>query len=154
MRMMKSVRLFVMAVCVIWVSGCGGNEAGGDREDRESSGGAGEEAAAATTDESLTPGYLAGEWCYAYSEAGYGDDKERDEENITYIFRGDGSLLYQNNPDTPVENEGSYELADGELTILPMLRFLPSEIRSVDEDGFVLGNSVTQLTFHRGVCDE
>jgi len=101
---------------------------------------------------SLSPKYLAGEWCYAYMEAGYSGDKQRDQQSITYKFMSYGSLLYQNNSNTPVEKEGSYKLNEGKLTILPALRFLPHEIYSVDEDRFVLGNSVTQLTFIRGPC--
>lgn len=100
----------------------------------------------------ITRSYLTGQWCYAYIEAGFSGDKQRDEQNITYLFNEDGSLLYQNNPTTPVEKEGSYDLDEGKLTILPALRFLPHEIYSVDEDRFVLGNSVTQLAFTRGAC--
>jgi len=147
------INISIIFLCLFLIFACGGNA-----QDRDKRGNSDtsltSQTADSTADISLTLAYLDGEWCHAYFEAGYGDDKERGDQNITYIFKSNGKLLYQNNPNTPVEKEGSYKLKDGKLKILPTLRFLPSEIYSVHEDHFMLGNSVTQLAFIRGACKD
>ncbi len=96
----------------------------------------------------MSPGYLAGDWCFV--EARIGDDWT--PENITYVFRENGTLLYQPNPATGVEAEGRYTIGERKLTIEPALVFLPKGILKTENDGFVLGNAVAKLYFSRGRC--
>ena len=99
----------------------------------------------------LTPEYLAGAWCYRYYEAA----GEREEENITYEFREDGSLVYQTTPHSDVDQPGSYTLTtDGtpRLRIQPTLMVLPHDVLEVSENTFTLGSATTQLVFERGAC--
>lgn len=96
----------------------------------------------------MSPSYLAGDWCFVEAEVG----EDRTPENITYIFRENGTLLYQTNPATPVEAEGRYTIGEEKLTIEPALVFLPKEILEIEDDGFVIGSAVARLHFIRGRC--
>ncbi|HET8818698.1 MAG TPA: hypothetical protein VFM73_04070 [Xanthomonadaceae bacterium] len=92
--------------------------------------------------------YLAGPWCFAYYEAG----GERSDENIDYVFRNDGTLLYQNNSGSAIDREGSWTLAADELAVGPAVWAISKRIHSVAKDRFVLGNDYTQVVFQRGAC--
>lgn len=93
--------------------------------------------------------YLAGPWCYLHYQAG----RERSEEQIDYVFNEDGTLLYQNNPTTPVDRKGIWKLEDGQLSIGPSLWTVTTEIHSVEDGRLVLGNDSIQLVLARGACD-
>lgn len=92
--------------------------------------------------------YLAGPWCYLHFQAG---DRRRDER-IDYVFNEDGTLLYQNNPTTPVDRPGVWKLEDGSLSIGPSLWAVTTEIHSVEDGRLVLGKDSIQLVLARGAC--
>lgn len=94
--------------------------------------------------------WLAGEWCYERYVAG----GEPSEENITYIFNSDGTLLYQNNSSTPVDRPGSFETADGRLVIRPALAPFPFDEATTTEDRMVLRSRSTEFHWTRGACGE
>ena len=92
--------------------------------------------------------YLEGAWCYRSFEAG-GD---LSEENITYEFSADGTLKYQNNSSTPVEQPGSWELADGILKVLPTLRYFDMQAAEVSEDQMTFSAMGGTMLWTRGAC--
>lgn len=92
--------------------------------------------------------YLAGPWCYLHYEAG----GERSDENIDYVFSGDGTLLYQNNAGSALDRQGSWTLEGDGLSIGPAIWVISKRIQSVEADRFVLGNKYTRMVFQRGAC--
>jgi hypothetical protein len=96
----------------------------------------------------LTPEYLEGEWCYVSVEF----PEEFSEENLTYEFAADGTLKYQDNPTTPVEKEGSYEMREGDLVIEPTLMFLPLTPISVEQDEMTFEVMGGNAVWRRGAC--
>ena len=52
----------------------------------------------------LTPAYLEGQWCHTNDIVG----DERSDEMLSFIFSPGGTLLYQTNSTTEVENPGTY----------------------------------------------
>ena len=91
---------------------------------------------------------LAGEWCFErYTVAG-----EVSDENITYIFNRDGTLLYQNNSSTPVDRPGTFEMADGKLVIKPALAAFPFHEASTTDDGMILRTTAAEFHWTRGPC--
>lgn len=99
----------------------------------------------------ISAAYLRGPWCYLHYEAG----GERSIEDIDHVFNEDGTLLYRNNPQAPLDNTGSWKIQGNTLAIGPALAMVfPTEIESVEDDRFVLGNGSTRLVFARGACDE
>lgn len=95
----------------------------------------------------ISAGYLAGPWCYLYFE-GLG---ERTDERIDYVFNEDGTLLYQDNPDTPLDRPGTWKLDGDALSILPDLA-MATEIKSARDDRLVLGFGAMRAVFARGSC--
>jgi hypothetical protein len=96
----------------------------------------------------LTPAYLKGDWCYSHNVI----SEERSDEGMTYAFSDDGTLLYQTNPNTAVENPGSYTIDNGHLKILPTLRFFDFTAESIDPDGMVLRMAYGLAVWKRGSC--
>lgn len=97
--------------------------------------------------------YLSGPWCHLYTEVAglYDEAGERSEERIDHVFREDGTLLYQINPRTPVDQKGTWELDGETLSIGPTIWMIAMDLHSVDKDSFVLGN-FTHVVFKRGAC--
>ncbi|MEZ5742848.1 MAG: hypothetical protein R3D89_03695 [Sphingomonadaceae bacterium] len=106
------------------------------------------EPAAAADGPTITPEYLAGEWCYLRFEAG----GEASEENINYLFAADGSLKYQTNSSTPVDMDGSWEFADGILTIKPALQFFKFVPTTITDDAMMLEAMGGQAYWKKGAC--
>lgn len=102
-----------------------------------------------TASPGVSAAYLAGPWCYLHFQAG----SQRRDEHIDYVFSEDGTLLYQNNPDTPVDREGVWKLEDGQLSIGPSLWVVTTQIHSVEDGRLVLGNDSSQLVLARGPCE-
>jgi hypothetical protein len=98
----------------------------------------------------IAPGYLAGPWCYLRYEAG----GEVNEENINYVFAVDGTLKYQTNSSTPVEEDGSFEFKDGILKIRPALSFFNFIPSAVNKNGMILEAMGAQSFWKRGACGE
>lgn len=135
---------------VLAMAGCGerpGNGAAGmepsrsDAREQQTTGG--------SRAREVSAEYLAGPWCFLHYQAG---DRRRDER-IDYVFNEDGTLLYQNNPTTPVDRPGVWKLEDGGLSIGPSLWSVTTEIHSVEDGRLVLGNDSIQLVLARGACD-
>ncbi len=97
----------------------------------------------------LTPAYLDGSWCYSHHIVG----GERSDEMMTYIFSTDGSLLYQVNSTTPVENPGTYTIDNGHLKISPTLRFFDFTVDTIEPDAMVL-KGMGQSFWRRGACSD
>ena len=95
----------------------------------------------------LTPEYLDGEWCYSHYMAG----PKREDKNINYVFRADGTLLYQNNSRTKVDKEGSYTLTGGTVKILPTHMAFTFRPQTVSQDELVL-SGLGIHTWTRGAC--
>jgi len=95
----------------------------------------------------LSAGYLAGPWCYLYFEGG----GERNDERIDHVFNEDGTLLYQDSPEAPLDSPGSWKLDGNTLSILPALA-MSADIQSVADDRFVLGFGMMRAVFARGAC--
>lgn len=98
----------------------------------------------------ITPQYLAGEWCYLRYEAG----GEVSEENITYNFAADGTLKYQTNSGTPVDQDGSYDLEEGVVVIKPALAFFKFVPVTVGKDAMILEAMGSQSFWTRGACGQ
>ncbi len=96
----------------------------------------------------LTPSYLKGEWCYSHNVI----QNEDNEEMMSYIFSDDGTLLYQNNPTTEVDNPGSYTIENGHLKIMPTLRFFDFTVESIEPDQMVLKMAYGLAVWKRGSC--
>lgn len=151
-------RFFLLFLAVLLLLSFGLMGCGPDDEAATAEGRPGEQAATQETERPterpgestarLSPAFLAGPWCFAHTVAG----DEREAENITYEFREDGTLLYQANSGTSVDQEGSYTIEGGQLSIKPALVVLPDEVLEASEDRFVLGSSSIQLVFERGPC--
>lgn len=107
--------------------------------------------ASAETQSLPSADWLAGEWCFERYTAG----GEVSEEDVTYIFKPDGTLLYQNNSSTPVDRPGSFEIANGKFVIKPTLALFPFEEATTTEDGMVLrwGHS-GEFHWTRGACGQ
>ena len=141
-------KLFILSFALPLVAGCGGAESPEAGDDTETA------SAEATTDAArgglagLTPAYLEGDWCYESYRAG----EETEEVGETYRFNADGTLLYQNNPTTPVDREGRWEVADGKFTIYPTLEFLPFRGATLEDDAMTLEGSFGQHHWSRGAC--
>jgi len=95
----------------------------------------------------FTPEYLAGPWCYSHYEAG----GERETQNINYIFHEDGTLLYQNNPQTPVEKPGTYTMEGDTIKIKPTFMMFDFKLKSKSDNQFVL-DAFGDHVFVRGEC--
>lgn len=101
--------------------------------------------------------YLAGPWCYVYYEAG----GERNDERIDYVFNKDGTLLYQNSSEAPVDSAGTWKLGFDQfsmkedfdnLRIGPTIWVISTHINMVGKDSFFLGSNASHVKFERGAC--
>jgi hypothetical protein len=108
------------------------------------------EAAEATGGAALTPEYLEGTWCFAYTDLGAGN---REEQGIEYVFSADGTLTYQRNPTTDKMDPGSYEINGSMIDLRPMFMVFDLRVDSVEQDEFVL-KGMGRHHFIRGVCPE
>lgn len=95
----------------------------------------------------LTNEELAGPWCYSYYEAA----GEREVQIINYIFKEDGTLLYQNNPVTPVEKPGTYSIDGNKIELKPTFMMFNLVVKSEAGDRFVL-DAFGDHVFVRGEC--
>ena len=107
-------------------------------------------AAQAGDDSALTPEYLEGTWCFAYTDLGKGN---RQEQGIEYVFKTDGTLAYQRNPASDEMDPGSYEIEGEMVDLRPMFMVFDLRIDSVEDDEFVL-KGMGRHYFIRGVCPE
>ncbi|WP_405220836.1 hypothetical protein [Lentisalinibacter sediminis] len=98
----------------------------------------------------LTPEYLEGTWCFAYTDLGKGN---REEQSIEYVFNTDGTLTYQRNPTGGEMDPGSYEVQGDMVDLRPMFMVFDLRIDSVEDDEFVL-KGMGRHFFIRGVCPE
>ena len=98
----------------------------------------------------LTPEYLEGTWCFAYTDLGKGN---REEQGIEYVFNTDGTLTYQRNPTSGEMDPGSYEVEGDMVDLRPMFMVFDLRIDSVQDDEFVL-KGMGRHNFIRGVCPE
>lgn len=95
----------------------------------------------------LTPEDLAGAWCYSHYEAG----GEREEQDITYIFNSDGTMLYQNTSDSPVDKSGTYSIDGDQVELKPTFMMFNLVVKSETMDQFVL-DAFGDHVFERGEC--
>ena len=98
----------------------------------------------------LTAAYLEGAWCYTHHVAG----NERSDENLSYVFSTDGSLLYQVNSTTSIDKPGSYTIKNGHLKIIPTLRFFDFTVDTLEPDAMVLKMAYGKAHWRRGACPE
>lgn len=96
----------------------------------------------------ITPEYLGGEWCYLRFEAG----NEVSEENITYNFAADGTLKYQTNSSTPVDQDGSYEFKDGVLKVSPALAMFKLKPEQLGDGEMTFSAMGGKFVWSRGAC--
>jgi len=111
---------------------------------------AAERAGQAVPASALTPEYLEGTWCFAFTDLGKGN---REEQGIEYVFNADGTLTYQRNPTSEEMDPGSYEIDGGMVDLRPMFMVFDLRIDSVEDDEFVL-KGMGRHYFIRGVCPE
>ena len=133
--------LRALPLALLLLTACGSS----DTNDKQSTPAASKTDYAAS--DKLTPAYLAGTWCYTHHVTG----GERSDENMTYIFSADGSLLYQVNPTTDVDKPGSYTIDSGHLKISPTLRFFDFTVETIEPDAMVL-KGMGQSYWQRGAC--
>lgn len=95
----------------------------------------------------LTVEDIAGTWCYRYYEAG----GEREDQNITYVFNSDGTLLYNNTPGAPTDKPGSYSIDGDSMEIEPTFAVFTLTVESQEKDRFVL-DGLGKHVFVRGEC--
>lgn len=96
----------------------------------------------------LTAVYLEGAWCYTHHVAG----KDRSDENLSYVFSTDGSLLYQVNSTASIDKPGRYTITNGHLKIIPTLRFFDFTVDTIEPDAMVLKMAYGKAYWHRGTC--
>jgi hypothetical protein len=111
----------------------------------EADNGAGAEAAQAA---GLTPAYLEGQWCFTHTLIG----DERSDEMLSFIFSQDGTLLYQTNSSTEIEEPGNYVIDGNSIKIKPTLAFFNMELESMSQDQFILKMAYGQMYWSRGAC--
>jgi hypothetical protein len=111
----------------------------------EADNGAGAEAAQAA---GLTPAYLEGQWCFTHTLIG----DERSDEMLSFIFSQDGTLLYQTNSSTGIEEPGNYVIDGNSIKIKPTLAFFNMELESMSQDQFILKMAYGQMYWSRGAC--
>jgi len=98
----------------------------------------------------LTPEYLEGAWCFAYTDLGKGN---REEQGIEYVFNADGTLTYQRNPTSGEMDPGSYQIQGDMVDLRPMFMVFDLRIDSVEDNEFVL-KGMGRHYFIRGACPE
>ena len=132
------------ALAALSLAGCSGEEGAPDKTAPAQK----PKAAASGAAGPVTPEYLAGEWCYLRYEAG----GEESQENITYIFAADGTLTYQTNSSTAVDQPGSYTVRDGILKIMPALASFDFVPVSATKEGMMLEAMGARSFWKRGAC--
>lgn len=95
----------------------------------------------------LTAEDFAGTWCYSHYEAG----GEREDQNITYVFNSDGTLLYQNTPGSSIDKPGTYSIDGDSVEIEPTFAVFNLTVKSEEQDRVVLGG-LGEHVFMRGEC--
>ncbi|MEH6757319.1 MAG: hypothetical protein V7676_07395 [Parasphingorhabdus sp.] len=96
----------------------------------------------------VAPAFLEGQWCYSHFTAG----EEKSVEMINYIFSKDGTLLYQTNPSTEIDETGSYVIKGDEIKIKPALAAFNTQFERMAADQFVLKMAYGQMYWYRGAC--
>ena len=96
----------------------------------------------------LTPAYLEGQWCFSHLLI----DGERTDEQINYIFSPDGTLLYQTNSSTEIEEPGTYVIDGNRIKIKPTLAFMDMQLESLSQDLLIFKTPYGQMFWPRGVC--
>tara|TARA_R110002124_G_scaffold49088_1_gene144349 strand:+ start:716 stop:1147 length:432 start_codon:yes stop_codon:yes gene_type:complete len=96
----------------------------------------------------LTPAYLEGQWCHTHDIVG----DERSDEMLSFIFSPGGTLLYQTNSTTEVENPGTYVIDGRNIKIKPTLAFFNMELESMSQDDFILKMAYGKMHWSRGAC--
>ena len=107
-----------------------------------------EAAAPATQAAGLTPAHLEGQWCYSHILIG----DERSDEMINYIFSQDGTLLYQTNSSTGIDNPGSYVIDGSSIKITPTLASFDMQLESLSQDAMVFKMAYGLMHWSRGTC--
>ena len=98
----------------------------------------------------LTPGYLAGDWCYTHYQAIDPGTQtlNREEINQNFVFSAVGTYITQQDSDAPMTTNGKYEfLPQGVFKLI----IGKATVVSVNPDDFVLHNIVDHF-FYRGAC--
>lgn len=98
----------------------------------------------------LTPGYLAGDWCYTHYQAIDPGTQtlNREEINQNFIFKDDGTYITQQSSGAPMTTKGKYEFLPQGLFKLIIGK---ATVISVNPDDFVLHKIVDHF-FYRGAC--
>tara|TARA_R110000824_G_scaffold52543_10_gene145633 strand:+ start:2604 stop:3035 length:432 start_codon:yes stop_codon:yes gene_type:complete len=96
----------------------------------------------------LTPAYLEGQWCFSHLII----SGERSDERINYIFSPDGTLLYQTNSATEIEQPGSYVIDANSIKIKPTLAFMDMQLESLSQDLLVFKTPYGEMYWARGAC--
>jgi hypothetical protein len=102
---------------------------------------------AAGSASSLSPDYLAGQWCYRHHDSG----GQREDQGISYLFRPDGTLLDQNTPAGPVDRPGRFTVDAEDVAIEPTFAMLDLKVQSASNDRFIL-RGMGGHQFVRGAC--
>lgn len=136
------------AALLLAVAGCGGEQPA--ETDQAATGEQEAPMPAATGGSMPNADYLAGEWCFEGTDVG-GD---LEEEQVTYIFNPDGTLLYQNNSMTEVDRPGTYEVTDEGLEIEPTFgAFSAFDQIATSENEMRISTMGAELVWTRGACD-
>lgn len=96
----------------------------------------------------LTPAYLEGQWCFSHLLI----EGERTDEQINYIFSPDGTLLYQTNSSTEIEEPGTYVIDGNRIKIKPTLAFMDMQLESLSPDLLIFKTPYGQMFWPRGAC--
>lgn len=96
----------------------------------------------------LTPALLEGQWCFTHTLIG----DEQSDEMLSYIFKQDGTLLYQTNSSTEIEKPGTYVIDGNSIKIKPTLAFFNMQLESMSQDKMVFKMAYGQMHWSRGAC--
>lgn len=96
----------------------------------------------------LTPAHLEGPWCYSHNMI----SDERSDEILGFIFSQDGTLLYQTNSLTEIENPGSYVIDGSSIKIKPTLAFFNMKLESLSQNEMVFKMAYGSMYWARGAC--
>ena len=96
----------------------------------------------------LTAAHLEGPWCHSHNLMG----DERSDEMLSYIFSQDGTLLYQTNSSTAIEEPGTYVLDGNGIKIKPTLAFFDMQLESLSQDEMVFKMPYGLMYWTRGTC--
>ncbi len=111
----------------------------------EATNGAGAESAQTA---GLTPAYLEGPWCFTHMLI----EDEKSDEMLSYIFSQDGTLLYQTNSSTEIENPGTYAIDGNRIKIKPTLAFMDMQLENLSQDMLIFKTPFGEMYWSRGAC--